>query len=54
MDGNLVLEHEPEWSVMAHLLPEIFDARIRETTSIPLGTAVMGTEAASTKELEHS
>lgn len=30
MDGNLVLEHEPEWTVMAHLLPEIFDARIRE------------------------
>lgn len=27
MDGNLVLEGEPEWSVMAHLVPEVFDPR---------------------------
>jgi hypothetical protein len=30
MDGNLVLEHEPEWSIIAYLVPEIFDPRVRE------------------------
>jgi hypothetical protein len=30
MEGNLVLDYEPEWSVIAHLVPEIFDPRTRE------------------------
>lgn len=30
MTGNLVLEEEPEWSILAHLVPEIFHPRIRE------------------------
>lgn len=30
MEGNLVLDHEPEWSILAHLVPEIFQSRIRE------------------------
>lgn len=30
MEGNLVLESEPEWSILAHLVPEIFHSRIRE------------------------
>lgn len=30
MDGKLVLEGEPEWHIMAHLVPEIFSPRIRE------------------------
>jgi hypothetical protein len=34
-DGNLCLEHEPEWEAMAVLLPEIFDGRLRaELTSV--------------------
>lgn len=28
-DGNLCLEHEPEWEAMAALLPELFDPRLR-------------------------
>jgi hypothetical protein len=28
-DGNLCLEHEPEWEAMAALLPELFDHRLR-------------------------
>lgn len=30
MDGNLVLAGEPEWQILAHLVPEIFHARTRE------------------------
>ncbi|AOO85180.1 hypothetical protein BHK69_30760 (plasmid) [Bosea vaviloviae] len=30
MEGNLVLEHEPEWSVLSHLVPEIFHPLIRD------------------------
>ncbi len=30
MDGNLVLEQEPEWEIVGYLVPEIFDPRIRE------------------------
>lgn len=28
--GNLCLTHEAEWAVMAHLIPEVFDPRVRE------------------------
>lgn len=30
MGGNLALVGEPEWILLAHLVPEIFDSRIRE------------------------
>lgn len=30
MAGNLTLENEPEWIILGHLIPEIFDSRIRE------------------------
>lgn len=30
MEGNLVLENDPEWIVLMYLIPEIFDRRVRE------------------------
>jgi hypothetical protein len=30
MEGNLCLDSEPEWEIMRYLVPEVFDARIRD------------------------
>lgn len=54
MDGNLVLEHEPEWSVMAHLVPEIFDARIREQLRYLSALPLWADETTGVSEAEGS
>jgi hypothetical protein len=30
MEGNLCLDYEPEWDIMRYLVPEVFDAVIRD------------------------